>query len=112
MTTRIDNAPELSTDALLSRLIMGWLNDERVMFLVPRGEAYRYMQRIRTMMSRNRKRQERDGKKRMYFTIHHTTHAHTENGLRYDAIVTWRTQTEDHRRIEALEDMIGHGGII
>lgn len=109
---RIDEIDALTTEDLVVQILSAWENGERVMFLVTPGYGYKVMQRIRVKVSRIRNKQRREGKKQMHFTIHHTAHPHTEKGLRYEAIVTWRTQTDEHRMIEKFEDLIGHGGQI
>jgi hypothetical protein len=104
LTCNVDNTPTLLRDILLHTM-----QGNRVMFLCESGRGNATIQRARVMLSRKRKELERQARKRGHFNLHSTIHPHTEGGKRFDAVVVWRTQSERHRLIESIEDMIGSG---
>lgn len=108
MATRI-NPPLDNTEALVGELLTHVLEGERVAFLVPAGTAFHIMARVRTMISRRRRRVLEANRKPKRFTLHHTCHAETHNGLRMDCIVVWKHVGESHMLTETLEDLISNG---
>lgn len=106
MATRVDGLPLDNTRELLQRLLPLIGRGERVMFLVPRGEAGKIESRIRVAISRARQNMRNRGKKLKHFTLRCTTHKHTEDGKIYDAVVMWREVERFHEMREMLEDVL------
>lgn len=105
---RFDNLPN-TTKALMAEIMPHVKAGERVMFLVTAGDGQPMVQRIRVMMSRARKKLRRRGKKMVHFTLHHSVHPHTENGIRHDAIILWSSRSESHEVNELLEEIFLDG---
>jgi hypothetical protein len=78
---------------------------ERVMFLVPAGDGFNMVQRVRVAMSRARKELRRKQKPMIHFRLHHSIMPWTEAGKRHDAVILWSTRDETHEVNELLEDV-------
>lgn len=108
MLTRID--PNLdNTERLLEQILPGILTDQRVGFLVPAGESGNVLARIRTMISRKRKKLLTNGVKPKRFELRSSVHPETHAGFRMECIVLWRHVGESHMMSETLEDLLTNG---
>lgn len=109
MTTRIE--PDLTnTEDLLGKILTHIVEDGvRVMFLVPAGESFNVLARIRTMISRKRSSLQRRGVKPRHFRLHSSVHRETHDGIRYDAIVVWKQTSDSNMMLEHLEDLLANG---
>ncbi len=106
---RFNDLPLDKTRQLMAAIMPDIKKGERVMFLVDAGYGTAMVQRIRVMMSRARKELKRKGKKTIHFTLHHSVHPHTEQGIRHDAILLWSSRDESHEINELLEDVFSNG---
>ena len=106
---RFDGLPLGHTRRLMATIMPTVKLGERVMFLVDSGNGPAMVQRIRVAMSRARKQLKRKGKKMTHFTLKHTIHPHTENGIRHDAIILWSVRSESHEVAELLEEILLDG---
>lgn len=109
MAIRISNPPLDDTTKLVEVIMTNAADNNRVLFLVPAGQAGNVLARIRTMISRKRKALEQRGKKIKRFTLNSTVHRETHEGIRYDAIIMWRTVSDSHIMMETLEDLLSNG---
>jgi hypothetical protein len=111
MAIRIN--PDLNnTEEVLTELLKGIMSGDgnnRVMLLVPANGAFHMCARIRTQISRKRKKLEKKGVKPKRFTLRSTVHPETHNGIRHDCIVFWREINDSHTLTEILEDLLSNG---
>lgn len=108
MTERI--APNLANvEKLVAGILMPILAGKRVAFLVPNGEGFNTCARIRTHISRTRKKLMARNIRPMRFTLMSTIHKETWDGKRYDCIVMWRHVTPTNEMTQELEDLLAHG---
>lgn len=108
MLVRIE--PNLSdTEKLVETILMEVLVGNRCAFLVPAGGAFHVTARIRTMISRNRKKMLAKGRQPLRFTLMSTVHPETHEGVRFDCIIMWKHVTIVHEMASELEDMLAHG---
>jgi len=102
--------PELSnTEALLTDILTVIMNDQRCSFLVPQGGGQLILARVRTMISRKRKRLRSMGKKVKYFMLQASIHPETHDGKRMDCVIIWRQVNTTHMMSEQLEDLLANG---
>lgn len=96
------------TEGLLVAILSEFRKEEtaRVMFLVPAGRGKAWEQRLRVRLSRERKAMKRKGKRFRHFTLRTTIHKHTEDGVRYDAVIMWQETSTTHTVLEALEGLL------
>lgn len=108
MAVRI--TPDLSkTEAMLTDILTIIMSGERAAFLVPAGAGELILARIRTMISRKRRRLKSMGKKVKHFTLQSSIHPETHDGKRMDCIIVWRQVTVTHAMSEQLEDLLANG---
>lgn len=108
MALRIE--PNLAdTDVLLGQILVPVMQDERVSFLVPAGQANLVMARVRVMISRKRAKMKQRGRTLRHFRLNSTVHRETHNGERMDCIIVWREIKDSHMMAETLEDLLAHG---
>lgn len=109
MTVRLNDPPLHDTEKLLGLILAPILTQQKqVLFLCPAGQGVAVLQRLRVMISRNRKKLIRKGKKPKQFRLHSTIHPETHNGLRYDACVCWHTVSDSNMMTEILEDVMSY----
>lgn len=105
MATRI--SPDLeNTEAILKAFLPLVLSGERVSFLVDPGQSFHVMARIRTMISRKRKALRSKNNKPRLFTLIHTVHKETHEGMRKECIVLWIEFRDSHMLGEMLDDLL------
>lgn len=105
MTERI-TVDLTDTDKMVGEILLHTMDGKRVCFLVPAGASYHTCARIRTLISRMRKRLEQNGKRPKRFTLRSSTHSETHGGIRQDCIVMWQETAEHHLMTEKLEDLL------
>lgn len=109
MATRINTPAIDDTKKLLEQVLLVVIpSDERALFLCESGEGEAVLQRLRVMISRNRKALARKGKRRKYFRLRSTIHPETHDGKRFDACVVWKETNEAHRMSEELARILSH----
>jgi hypothetical protein len=108
---RIEEPNLWNTKALLAQVLTPMMVQEgtRVCFLCDAGTGEAVVQRLRVMISRQRRTLERTNRKPKRFRLHNTTHSETHNGERFDAVVLWKQVSESHVMEETLEDLLAHG---
>lgn len=107
MTVRISEPNLWNTEALLAQVLVPLVKDEdRVLFLCDPSTGKDVVQRLRVMISRKRDRLERRGKKARKFRLHSTIHQETHSGKRFDAVVLWKTVSEQNLMSQELEDLL------
>jgi hypothetical protein len=116
MTIRVHNGPGVKSNELLVNILKNLHSEEparqRVMFLESPGCGDKKMQALRVMLSRSRNSVKNQGRKRRYFSLHHSVHKHTEDGKRFDMVVVWKSVSNRHKMIESLEDLVGNGDVL
>lgn len=110
MAVRIPEPALDNTKELLAQILLVVIrDDERALFLCEAGTGESVIQRVRVMISRNRKELIRKGKRAKKFRLRSSIHPETHNGKRYDACVVWREVTGIHVMSEELEGFLSHG---
>lgn len=107
MSIRLPNDTYLDTRLLLGNILAHLNQDEWVSFLTPAGEGAATIQRVRMLLSRVRKKMEAKGMPRKHFKMRQEIYPFTENGIRYDCVLVYRTKNRQHRIMEQLEEMSG-----
>jgi hypothetical protein len=108
MAVRI-TPPLDKTEAMLTDILTVIMSGDRAAFIVPSGAGELILARIRTMISRKRRRLKSMGKKVKYFTLQASIHPETHDGKRMDCIIVWRQVTVTHSMSEQLEDLLANG---
>lgn len=110
MTKRIDDPNLWNTEALLAQVLTPLIHDgDRILFLCDPGTGEKVVQRLRVMISRKRDALVRRGKKPRLFRLHSTIHSETHEGKRQDAVVLWKTVSEQNLMNQDLEDLLVNG---
>lgn len=111
MTTRLVDPPLHKTENLLAEVLKVILKAEgnRVLFLCDAGRGPDVVQRIRVMISRNRRRLEEKGSRPRRFRLKSSIHSETHDGIRYDACVLWMQVTTQNQMLQDLEGMLSNG---
>lgn len=107
MAIRIENPTLDDTTKLLEQVLLVIIRDDsRALFLCPAGCGPVIMQRLRVMLSRQRKKVQARGKRTKHFRLRNTIHTETHNGIRHDACVVWREVSDVAWLKEELESML------
>ena len=107
---RIDQPRLDHTEKLLEQILVPLIKQEaRVRFLCPASEGAAVAQRIRVMISRNRKKLIAKGKKPRRFRLHSAIYPHTEGGIRFDCVIMWQSVNDVHMMTQDLEDLLTNG---
>lgn len=111
MAIRIEDPQLDNTRALLNQVFSVVKQDQRAMFICPRGEGAAIVQRLRMGVSRARKKLERYRVRQQHFKLHHSIVPWTEvvdgfPGKRFDCVIIWRSRGIRHVMMEELEAML------
>lgn len=107
MTHVIENPPVEKTKELLSLILAGVFQHNRVRFLCEAGTGRAVAQRNRVMLSRTRKALIRKGKPYKRFGLDSEIFPWTDKtGKRWDCVVISYTKSLSHEMDEMLEDII------
>lgn len=104
--------PNLSdTEELLGQILTHVIPDPmaRVSFLVPAGQGFNVCARIRTMISRKRKKISNEGKRPKRFQLNSSVHPETHEGMRMECVVIWQRINDSHGMLETVEEMLANG---
>lgn len=106
MTVWIEDAESITTTALLANSLIACRDGNQVQFLTTAGRGAAVVQRLRTALSRSRKRNQTRGQRVAEFTLHHSIYPYTKNGRRYDCVVLWTHKRRHHIAREILDDTL------
>lgn len=107
MTYMIEDARNLKTNDLLVQFLTHAQRGERVQFLVPPSSGPQVVQRLRSALTRSRRRNERNGRKPAMFGVRAEFYPYTDAaGVRHECVVMWTEKTPYHRGQELLQDLV------
>lgn len=110
MAKRITPEDLFDTEKLVEEILVVVLRErERVAFLVKAGEAHNTCARIRTFISRTRRKMQSRGKRPKHFRLNSHWHPETHDGIRYDCIIMWHEVHAQNIMREELEDLMADG---
>lgn len=111
MTVRLKDPPIYNTEKLLEEILKVILakEGERVLFLCPPSQGEAIVQRIRVMISRNRKSLIAKGKRPKRFQLKSSFHYETHNSKRWQACVLWVYTSDQNQMLQTLEGLLSDG---
>lgn len=112
MAIRVE--PDIAdTDDIIAKVlvvVLGGDGTNRVSFLVPAGTGENVCARVRTAISRLRKRLSERKRNPKRFILHSSIHPETHEGRRMDCIVMWKHHSDSTILLEAAEELMARHG--
>ena len=109
MAARIDNPALTDTHKLLEQILLIVVRDDsRALFLCDAGTGEAVLQRVRVMISRQRGKLARKGRRVKHFRLRSSIHPETHDGKRFDACVVWQEKNAVHMMSEDLEGILSN----
>lgn len=99
-----------NTEILLGTILQNFrAGNLRVSFLTPPSQGPATLARIRSALSRVRKRNTAKGRLNEKFLIQSCVYPYTNlEGKRHDCVIVWKKKTDRHLMSERFEDVLGH----